>query len=59
MRLFDMGLGNRRQYVATLLGLSPNHPESWPMEMIDRLISESEEHAWRKLQDAVQRALGK
>lgn len=30
--------GDQRAYVAETLGLSPSHPESWPAQIIERLV---------------------
>ncbi len=36
--------GIKRTRMAMMLGFSPDNPESWPMDLIDRLISGELEH---------------
>lgn len=51
----DLKPDDRQIYVAQMMGLSPNHPDTWPVEVIDRVISEAEKAAERMLQDVVRR----
>lgn len=44
---------DRRLHIATMLGFSPNHPDSWPSRVIDRLIKGSEDAAERHLREAI------
>lgn len=41
----DMEPKQRRVYVARNLGLHPDQPDSWPLEIIDRIIREAEYRA--------------
>ena len=56
MTLFDLPKTNRRAWVASLMGLSPNHPETWPNEMIDNIITSCESVAERELMHLINRA---
>ena len=38
-RLFDLPLEDQRAYVARALGLSLSAPDSWPIAIIDMLLS--------------------
>jgi hypothetical protein len=41
----------RRMYVARSLGLDPDSPTSWPVEIIDRIISKAEHRADETVRD--------
>lgn len=43
----------RRLYVARMLGLSPSHPESWPLETINGIIERAEERADKSILEDV------
>lgn len=53
----DLKADDRRLHVATMLGLSPNHPDSWPPMMIDSLIKGSEDAAERYLTETIMRLM--
>jgi hypothetical protein len=47
----DMEEKQRRMYVARSLGLDPDSPTSWPVEIIDRIISKAEHRADETVRD--------
>lgn len=49
----DMDEDRRRLYIARMLGLSPDHPDSWPMDMIDQMIERAEKKADRSVRNDV------
>lgn len=47
----DMEEKQRQMYVARMLGLDPNSPASWPMDIIERIISKAEHRADESVRD--------
>lgn len=60
MGLFDgrMEQRDRIEHVARLLGLSPDHPDSWPLETIERALNRAERWAEQSLAEDVRSLLG-
>jgi hypothetical protein len=54
----DMETSGRRLYVVRMFGLSTNHPESWPVDLINSVIEDAERKADEVVRDAAMRYLG-
>lgn len=51
----DLNKEDRTKWVASLLGCSPNHPDTWPTQIIDSILNKCSAAVERTLFEEVRR----